>query len=123
MVHHSEQETSSTQKAQAVVLLDQRAASTLTVAICRQLPGCTVDLAFSVPGGLTILFGPSGAGKSLTLQAIAGLFPLDTARITFSGTVWQDSSQGFSLPPPLRRVGYVPQNCQGHALVNCTIEM
>jgi ABC-type sulfate/molybdate transport systems ATPase subunit len=83
---------------------------TVSVAIRRALPGFTLDVAFDTPPGLTVLFGPSGAGKSLTLQAIAGLLALDTARISVDTAVWHDSKQGINLPPQRRHVGYVPQN-------------
>ncbi len=49
--------------------------------------------------------GPSGAGKSMTLRALAGLSP---------GTVRFGQEDVSSLPPELRRVGYVPQ---GQALL------
>lgn len=57
-----------------------------------------------------MLFGPSGAGKSITLQAIAGLFPLDRARITRGATIWHDSEAGIFLSTQQRRVGYLPQH-------------
>jgi ABC-type sulfate/molybdate transport systems ATPase subunit len=82
----------------------------LTIAIRRDLPGFSLDIAFSVPHGLTVLFGPSGSGKSLTLQSIAGLFPLDAAHIALDDMVWQDRATGMHLPPQQRHVGYVPQN-------------
>lgn len=82
----------------------------LVVNIQRGLPGFSLDIDFSVPHGLTVLFGPSGSGKSLTLQSIAGLFPLDTAHIALDEMVWQDSTKGVYLPPQQRHVGYVPQN-------------
>ena len=82
----------------------------LSVHIRRKLAGFHLDVAFEVFGGLTVLFGPSGSGKSLTLQALAGLFPLDDAHITLGETVWQDSEMRVFVPPQLRRVGYVPQN-------------
>ncbi len=82
----------------------------LVVNIQRDLPGFSLDIDFGVPHGLTVLFGPSGSGKSLTLQSIAGLFPLDTAHIALDEMVWQDSATGIYLPPQQRHVGYVPQN-------------
>ena len=82
----------------------------LSVQIRRKLAGFHLDIDFEVSGGLTVLFGPSGSGKSLTLQSLAGLFPLDDARITLGDTVWQDSKSGVFVPPQQRRVGYVPQN-------------
>ncbi|HEV2471176.1 MAG TPA: ATP-binding cassette domain-containing protein [Ktedonobacteraceae bacterium] len=82
----------------------------MSVAIRRALPGFTLDVAFDAPPGMTVLFGPSGAGKSLTLQAIAGLLPLDAGSISLDAAVWQDSKRGINLPPQRRHVGYVPQN-------------
>jgi molybdate transport system ATP-binding protein len=82
----------------------------LSVSIQRKLPGFHLDISFDVAGGLTVLFGPSGSGKSMTLQALAGLLPLEQAHITLGETVWQDSRAGIFVPPQQRRVGYVPQN-------------
>jgi len=85
-------------------------AETIEVDIQRRLPHFALDIAFRVPAGRTVLFGPSGAGKSLTLQAIAGLFPLERARISSCGATWHDSSTGLFVPPQRRRVGYLPQS-------------
>jgi ABC-type sulfate/molybdate transport systems ATPase subunit len=82
----------------------------LTIAIQRRLPHFSLDVSFQVPAGRTVLFGPSGSGKSLTLQAIAGLFPLDGASIRRGAMVWHDSDAGIFVPPQQRRIGYLPQN-------------
>lgn len=82
----------------------------LSVALQRRLVHFILDINFSVPAGRTVLFGPSGAGKSLTLQAIAGLFPLERARISKGATVWHESDTGIFVPPQKRRTGYLPQN-------------
>ncbi len=82
----------------------------LSVRLQRRLTHFTLDVNFTVSHGLTVLFGPSGAGKSLTLQALAGLCPLDEASITLGETRWHESKTGLFLPPQQRRVGYVPQN-------------
>lgn len=82
----------------------------LSVALKRRLAHFNLDLAFSVPAGRTVLFGPSGAGKSLTLQAIAGLIPLDWACISNGATIWHESDTGILLPPQKRMIGYLPQN-------------
>jgi molybdate transport system ATP-binding protein len=80
-----------------------------SVSIQRQLPSFGLDVNFCVPTGRVVLFGPSGAGKSLTLQAIAGLFVLDSARISNGATIWQDSRVGLFVPPQERHIGYLPQ--------------
>jgi molybdate transport system ATP-binding protein len=82
----------------------------LSVAIARRLPQFSLDIAFRVPAGRVVLFGPSGAGKSLTLQALAGLFPLDQASIRSGSTTWHESATGLFVSPQQRRVGYLPQN-------------
>lgn len=82
----------------------------LSVAIRRRLAHFLLDIAFCAPAGRTVLFGPSGAGKSLTLQAIAGLFPLERASIRKGATVWHESQAGIFVPPQRRNIGYLPQN-------------
>ncbi len=79
------------------------------MAIQRRLPDFRLDVTFSSSAGRTVLFGPSGAGKSLTLQALAGLFPLDRGRILHGNEVWHDSSTSLFVPPQARHVGYLPQ--------------
>ncbi len=82
----------------------------LSVVIRRRLAHFSLDIAFCAPGGRTVLFGPSGAGKSLTLQAIAGLFPMEWASIRKGTMVWHESEAGIFVPPQKRRIGYLPQN-------------
>jgi molybdate transport system ATP-binding protein len=82
----------------------------LTVSAQRHFAGFTLDVDFTVPSGLIVLFGPSGSGKSLTLQALAGLCQLDAANIRLGQTCWQNSAARLFLPPQQRHVGYVPQN-------------
>jgi len=45
-----------------------------------------LDVDFSIPSGITILFGPSGAGKSTLLDCVAGLISPDEGRISISTT-------------------------------------
>lgn len=70
----------------------------------------TLDVEFTVPSGVTILFGPSGSGKSLTLRSIAGLFQPDRGRITIDETVLFDREREINLPIRARRTGYVFQH-------------
>ena len=85
----------------------------LDVRLHKELPGFTLDVAWSAGDGVAVLFGPSGAGKSLTLQCLAGLLRPDAGRITVDREVLFDSESGVNLPPQRRRVGYV---FQGFAL-------
>lgn len=82
----------------------------LTVTARRRFTSFTLDIAFTTPTGLIVLFGPSGSGKSLTLQALAGLCQLDEALITLGTTCWQDTRKGIFVSPQERHVGYVPQS-------------
>lgn len=76
----------------------------------RQSTGFALELEFSAPPGITILFGPSGAGKSTTLAAIAGLVKLDSGRIALGDEVWFDSGAGIDRPVHLRGVAFVFQS-------------
>lgn len=70
------------------------------------------DLAvrFATDAPFAALYGPSGAGKTLTLQAIAGLLKPHQGHIRLDGRTLFDAGQGVHIPPPQRRVGYLPQN-------------
>jgi molybdate transport system ATP-binding protein len=72
--------------------------------------GFVLDVDFSAPPGVTILFGASGSGKTQTLKAVAGLTRPDDGLITVGGETLFDSSRGFHLPVSRRRVGYVFQS-------------
>lgn len=65
-----------------------------------------LDLAFTAPAGVTVLFGPSGAGKTSVLRAIAGLLPCDQARIELAG------QRIDARPPEARRIGFVFQDAR-----------
>ncbi|HEX3560990.1 MAG TPA: ATP-binding cassette domain-containing protein [Pyrinomonadaceae bacterium] len=69
-----------------------------------------LDVDFSAPPGVTILFGASGAGKTQTLKAIAGLVHPDEGLITVDVQTLFDSSRGINVAVSRRRVGYVFQN-------------
>lgn len=72
--------------------------------------GFVLDVEFSAPSGVTILFGASGSGKTQTLLSVAGLTRPDEGLITVDGETLFDSSKSFSLPVNRRRVGYVFQS-------------
>jgi molybdate transport system ATP-binding protein len=95
-VHESSQATTNNQ-------------AVLSVSLRRHLPAFTLDVAFTTFSGRTVLFGPSGAGKSLTLQALAGLFALESGQISCGGEIWYKDSAGIFVPPQARRIGYLPQ--------------
>jgi molybdate transport system ATP-binding protein len=69
-----------------------------------------LDVEFSAPPGVTILFGASGSGKTQTLLSVAGLTRPDEGLISVDSETLFDSSRAFSLPVSRRRVGYVFQS-------------
>jgi len=72
--------------------------------------GFTLEVAFEVPPGVTVLFGPSGAGKSRTLGAIAGLVRPARGRIALDAETWFDAGAATDVPIHRRRIGYVFQS-------------
>jgi molybdate transport system ATP-binding protein len=85
----------------------------LQLAVRKQLPGFTLDVAWEAGDEVVALFGASGAGKTLTLQCLAGLARPDRGRIVVNDMVFFDGGTGTNLPPRRRRLGYV---FQGYAL-------
>jgi molybdate transport system ATP-binding protein len=82
----------------------------LTKALAPKLRRFAVDVQFSVPAGVSVIFGPSGAGKTTILQCIAGLLRPDAGVIAIGGERVFDSAHKLDLAPQLRRVGYVFQD-------------
>ena len=69
-----------------------------------------VDLAFATEAPCVALYGASGAGKSLTLQAMAGLLPVQAGHVRLRGRTLLDTAAGIDLPPEARGVGYLFQS-------------
>jgi molybdate transport system ATP-binding protein len=80
------------------------------VALTRPASGFSLDVAFAVPPGITVLFGPSGSGKSTTLAAIAGLVRPHAGRVALGSRAWFDASARVDLPVHERRAAYVFQS-------------
>ena len=70
----------------------------------------TLQVSFSAPPGISILFGPSGAGKTTLLDCIAGLVRPGSGRIAIGSGVLFDSQARIDLPAPRRRIGYLFQD-------------
>jgi molybdate transport system ATP-binding protein len=64
----------------------------------------------AAPGEVVGILGPNGAGKSTLLNAVAGLTPVSTGRITLAGHVMDDARSGAFVEAAGRPVGYVFQN-------------
>src|SRR5215470_4090619 len=69
-----------------------------------------LDVEFTAPSGVTILFGPSGSGKTTCLRAVAGIVTPDEGRISLDGRIYFDSASGVNLPIQQRHVGFVFQD-------------
>ncbi len=69
-----------------------------------------LDIAFATEAPFVALYGPSGAGKSLTLQAMAGLLPVQSGHVKLNGRALLDTASGVNLPPEARGVGYLFQH-------------
>ncbi|HXG68119.1 MAG TPA: molybdenum ABC transporter ATP-binding protein [Blastocatellia bacterium] len=72
--------------------------------------GFALDVEFTAPPGVTILFGASGSGKTMTLKSIAGIVRPDAGRIQVAGQTLFDAATGVDLPIRKRGVGYLFQN-------------
>ena len=58
----------------------------------------TLDLEVAIePGTTAALLGPNGSGKSTTVDALAGIVPLDEGRIQLDGRVLDDPDAGRIL--------------------------
>src|SRR5262249_16571138 len=74
------------------------------------LASFSLEISLEVRDGITVIFGPSGAGKTSLLDVIAGLRRPRSAFMQLGPHVLTDTERGIFLPPPKRRVGYVPQD-------------
>ncbi|SMR81427.1 molybdate transport system ATP-binding protein [Aliiroseovarius halocynthiae] len=84
----------------------------LSIALRAQRPGFDLDVDFTAPAGLTVLFGASGSGKTSIVDAVAGLTRDVSGRIAVGDQVLLDSTQGICLPAHERRIGYVFQDAR-----------
>jgi len=85
----------------------------LTVELRKSFPGTPgfhLDVAFSLPPGITILFGASGAGKTTLLDCIAGLATPDSGHLALGGRLLFDSQLGINHDARVRQAGYVFQD-------------
>lgn len=81
----------------------------LEVALAHAFPGFALDIAFTAPPGVTVLFGRSGSGKTTVVNAVAGLLRPDRGRVAVGDWRLFDTKAGLWLPPHRRRLGYVFQ--------------
>lgn len=82
----------------------------LEVALRKSLSLFALEVSFTAPAGITIVFGASGAGKTTLLECVAGLLAPDAGRIAVAGDVLFDSGARMNVTPSRRKVGYVFQS-------------
>ena len=83
----------------------------LSVSVRKRLSAAfTLDVTFSAPPGITILFGESGSGKSTLLRSVAGLLRPDAGSIAIGQRVLFDSTRPDDVPARDRNIGYVFQH-------------
>ncbi len=94
--------------------IDSPSPGALTVAFRKRFSNgashFTLDVAFTIAPGITIIFGPSGAGKTTLLDCVAGLAIPDSGRITVGDRVLFDQASGTNVPVQNRNAGYVFQD-------------
>jgi molybdate transport system ATP-binding protein len=69
-----------------------------------------LDVTFSIPAGITMLFGASGSGKTTLLRCIAGLLRPESGHITIGDEILFDSKARVDIPVRERRIGFLFQN-------------
>lgn len=84
----------------------------LEVAFRHRFPGLSLEVAFTAPPGITVLFGRSGSGKTTIVNAVAGLLTPEAGRIAVGGRVLFDRDARVNRPPHLRRAPYVFQEAR-----------
>jgi len=57
-----------------------------------------LDVKFSIPAGVTILFGASGSGKTTLLRCVAGLLRPDSGQIKIGDQILFDSDTRVDVP-------------------------
>lgn len=80
----------------------------ITIDVKKSFPDFTLDVNLEFGREFTALTGANGSGKSTLLRLIAGLDTPDEGRIVVSGRTFFD--KGVSIPPQLRRIGYLFQD-------------
>ncbi len=92
----------------------------LEVSLQHQFPRFALDVSFSAPEGVTVLFGRSGSGKTTVVNAVAGLFRPQSGRLVLQGECLFDSQQRLTVPSHRRRMGYVFQ--EGRLFPHLTVQ-
>lgn len=84
----------------------------LACAIRAERGGFRIDVAFESAARIVGIEGASGAGKTTLLHAMAGLVPVEQARVVVDGAVLVDTDKALTPPVHARRIGYVFQDAR-----------
>jgi len=81
---------------------------------------CVVEnLSFCLPAGMNMaIIGPNGAGKSSLIQAVLGIIPYHSGRVTLLG---YGMSYRRALPYVRQQVAYLPQNFECDRRIPITV--
>lgn len=82
----------------------------LSFQLKKKLRHFTVDISQEIGAETLVLIGHSGCGKSTLLKMLSGLLSPDEGSIRLEDRVLWEKTQGISLPPERRNIGYVFQN-------------
>lgn len=80
----------------------------ITIDVRKTFSDFTLDVDLEFGREFVALTGANGSGKTTLLRLVAGLDAPDEGRIVVSGRTFFD--EGTSIPPELRRVGYLFQD-------------
>lgn len=69
-----------------------------------------LDVKFSIPSGVTMLFGASGAGKTTLLRCVTGLIRPDSGQITIGDVTLFNSDARVEVPVRERKIGLLFQS-------------
>jgi len=79
--------------------------------VVRRTDDFVLDIELAIASGETVaLLGPNGAGKSTTVEALAGIAPLDDGYIELAGRRLDDVAADVFVSPEQRRLGIVFQD-------------
>ena len=82
---------------------------TLRVDLHHSFGDFDLDVSFSAPSGVTVLYGRSGSGKTSIINAVAGLLRPLAGRVSVDDWVLLDTDRNQWLPSHRRRLGYIFQ--------------
>lgn len=81
----------------------------LEVQLSHSFSAFTLDVQFSVPSGISVLFGRSGSGKSTVLKAVGGVLRPRAGHISLNERLLLDTDHKLFVPPHRRNIATIFQ--------------